>query len=385
MIIKLLGIILFLLSFSYQAQGESNFNKIEFWNSVKKGTNIFNKEIRRQDIKAAKQYGMEFIRLAPDKFISQDKDFLIGDADQYTKLNVEDLITFTKILDICYEEQMPVVVTMLSLPGSRWRQNNNFIDDLRIWQNSEFQKQAMQFWQDLLVKIKDHPALIGINILNEPHPEKLLSSPPLNNSNEAIQIQQNLFTFYNKIINKIRNIDPFIPIIIDSSDHADPSTFFSLIPHDDPYILYSFHMYTPYSYTNLKQNNGRFTYPDKILNTDWDKSSLYQYLQPVLAFQKKYNIPATRILVGEFGAHRFSKGIENYFQDLISIFKEQNWHFAFYAFREDTWDGMDYELGNKKLPYKYWQDIEKGFGPYQTLDNVRTPKNSIFRILGFAR
>jgi endoglucanase len=58
-----------------------------------------------------------------------------------------------------------------------------------------------------------------------------------------------------------------------------------------------------------------------------------------------------------------SPGIDHYFQDLISIFQKEKWHFAFYAFREDTWPGMDYELGNKKLPWRYWQAIEQGQKP----------------------
>jgi hypothetical protein len=60
-------------------------------------------------------------------------------------------------------------------------------------------------------------------------------------------------------------------------------------------------------------------------------------------------------LVGEFGGHRTSKRLECYFKDLIDIFKQNGWHFAFYAFREDTWSGMDYELGDRKLPWNYRQ------------------------------
>ncbi|MNO02626.1 hypothetical protein D3C81_2230870 [compost metagenome] len=35
-------------------------------------------------------------------------------------------------------------------------------------------------------------------------------------------------------------------------------------------------------------------------------------------------------------------------------------HWAFYSFREDSWDGMDYELGSAKVPWAYWQAIEQG-------------------------
>ncbi|WP_264377597.1 hypothetical protein [Wolbachia endosymbiont (group B) of Philonthus cognatus] len=54
---------------------------------------------------------------------------------------------------------------MLSLPGSRWKQNNNDKDDLRLWSDQAFQKQAAKFWQDLAKELKDHPAIVGYNIL----------------------------------------------------------------------------------------------------------------------------------------------------------------------------------------------------------------------------
>ena len=34
-----------------------------------------------------------------------------------------------------------------------------------------------------------------------------------------------------------------------------------------------------------------------------------------------------------------------------------------YAFREDRWDGMGYEIGNSPLPAAYWQAVEAGKTP----------------------
>lgn len=122
-------------------------------------------------------------------------------------------------------------------------------------------------------------------------------------------------------------------------------------------------MYEPYAYTNRKENNGQFAYPGKIHGIYWDKNTLRAYLKAVVTFQKVHAIPSNRILVGEFGGHRMSQGLEHYFKDLMDIFKTNGWHFAFYAFREDVWDGMDYELGIEKLPWQYWQSVEKGETP----------------------
>ncbi|WP_264375181.1 MULTISPECIES: glycoside hydrolase family 5 protein [unclassified Wolbachia] len=253
---------------------------------------------------------------------------------------------------------------MLSLPGSRWKQNNNDKDDLRLWSDQAFQKQAAKFWQDLAKELKDHPAIVGYNILNEPHPERLYN------------------TADSAIYNVEQSIDLKTPIILDSSNYGDPQAFDKLKPLNDHNVLYSFHIYEPFVYTNLKLNQGKFFYPGYICSADtnkteyWNRNTLRSYIEPVKVFQEKYNIPNYKIFVGEFGGHRCSKGLENYFRDLTSIFNEYNWHFAVYGFREDVWDGMDYELGNEKLSWKDWQAIEKG-----TMKKNYLPDNPIFKVL----
>ncbi|OJW71516.1 MAG: glycosyl hydrolase [Candidatus Amoebophilus sp. 36-38] len=345
---------------------------------MQKGANTFNQTLSQEVIQAARSYHISFIRLAPDKFLSNQRDFLIGNADHYKGLVAEDLLALKQILDMCAEENMPVVLTMLSLPGSRWKQNNHNQDDLRIWKDQSFQKQAAKFWQDLALALRNHPAIVGYNILNEPHLERLYNSTETDlykvNQEEVHQI---LFEFYHTVIRSIREVDQETPIILDSSTYADSKTFKTLKPHVEENILYSFHMYEPYEYTNYKINQGKFSYPGQINGKNWDKKELQAYMQDVAHFQKINNIPSNRILVGEFGGHRTSKGLAQYFKDLISIFKENGWHFAFYAFREDVWDGMDYELGDKKLPWSYWQALEKGEQP--TLN--RKEDYPVFKVL----
>lgn len=201
--------------------------------------------------------------------------------------------------------------------------------------------------------------MVGYNILNEPHPERIFASEELHiNTIHQEEVQEIMYNFYNRIITSIRVVDDNTPIILDSSAYADAKTFQLLKPQQDNNILYSFHMYEPYKYTNYKMNKGEFRYPGHIDGKQWNEKALKEYMSVVNIFQKTYNIAGNKILVGEFGGHRASLGLEKYFQDLIDIFIKERWHFAFYAFREDTWDGMDYELGSKKLSWNYWQAIE---------------------------
>ena len=44
-----------------------------------------------------------------------------------------------------------------------------------------------------------------------------------------------------------------------------------------------------------------------------------------------------------------------YLEDVVSTLEANRLHWAFYAFREDEWDGMDYELGSGPMPAGYWQ------------------------------
>lgn len=367
--------IIFLVCVSFSALA---VDRNTFWHTTQKGANIFNQTVSRDDIKAAKSYGIKFIRLSPDRFISKQRDFLLGDADHYRGLVPEDLTHLKKILDMCIEEKMPVVLTMLSLPGSHWKQKNANKDDLRIWTNEDFQRQAGQFWQDVATALKDHPAIVGYNILNEPHAERIYNA----NSNivsapEKTKIQKLIHGFYAKTIARIRRVDQNTPIILDCTAHADPKAFEYLQPQNLNNILYSFHIYEPYVYTNVKINKGKFVYPGVIESKTWNKKALKEYMQSVVDFQKKYHVPSESILVGEFGGNRESQGLENYFRDLISIFNANHWHYAFYAFREDIWHGMDYELGDKKLPWAYWQAKEKGETPVLS----RSEHHSIFKVI----
>jgi aryl-phospho-beta-D-glucosidase BglC (GH1 family) len=353
--------------------------KIAFWNTTKKGANIFNSQVSRGDIRSAKACGIQFIRLALDKFPSKRRDFLIGDADAYTKLDKNDLSFLKFVINMFEEEGMPVVITMLSLPGSRWKQLNNDRDDLRIWSDIKFQMQAAKFWKDLAKELREYKMVIGYNILNEPHPERLFNTKDCHvDGVNQDKVQRLLFDFNRAIVREIRKIDRRTPIIIDSSGYADPNTFKGLEPlHEDWGIIYAFHMYEPYEYTSHSHNRGQYSYPGKVAGKYWSRGELRKYMQRVYFFQKAHKVPSNRIFVGEFGGYRRQKGLPLYLADLIKIFEENEWHRAFYAWSDD-WDGMNYRLGDEKLPWEYWKAKEKGID-YQLVQKDTYPQFAVLK------
>lgn len=346
--------------------------KIDFWTTQKKGANMMNEVQTEAQFAAAAERGIQWIRLAPDKWKSHGKDFLIGDANHYTGLDQTDLASLKAALAAADRHHIKIVLTMLSLPGDRWRQLNGGKDDLRLWRDPQYWDQAAAFWRDLAAALKDEPAIVGYNVLNEPHPERIGGFEGQGTrdfvrwyrgvGNSAADLN----AFYAKVVAAIRSVDADTPIMLDAGLYAAPDAFVYLKPVEDAKTLYAFHMYEPYAFTEPK-NSGRYRYPGKVPFVShmqlWDAQRVAWYLDNVAAWQRRHDIPSNRIVGSEFGCYRENIGCAAYLRDVIAAINALRWHWAFYAFREDGWDGMDYEVGTGKLPRKYWQDLEAGKHP----------------------
>jgi len=357
--------------------------KMAYWDSPRHGANLFNEVELKERLVAARQFGLEFVRLAPNKWLngrpeSQRGDFLLGPAAAFSRLNTNDVALLLRVLDDAQSANLKVVLTMLSLPGSRWRQHNGGVQEFALWRDLGRQQQAIDCWRQLAGALKHHPAIVGYNLLNEPCPER--AAPPrftdwFAGDYEAWQAKvQNtpadLSLFYEKAVRAIREVDGDTPIILDSGFYATPWAFKVLRPIADDKTLYSFHLYEPFAFTNWK-NEGQFVYPGKIPIgesdappvEEWNRARMISFLKPVRDWQARWRIPAGRIFVGEVGVCRLNEGAARYLDDALGVFTQMGWHWAFYSFREDNWDRMDYELGAAKPNAAYWQAIEAGRMP----------------------
>ncbi|WP_423144748.1 glycoside hydrolase family 5 protein [Pseudomonas chlororaphis] len=284
----------------------------------------------------------------------------------------KDLTTLKATLDRAQAAGLKVVITPLSLPGMRWSQNNGDRFDDRLWQDKEFWAQSAAFWRDLADALKDHPAVAGYNLINEPAPEKLGGLAEHADSvkmhdwyKKQVGSARDLPALYTTIINAIREVDPLTPIMVDAGWYgaADAFTYWPA-PLADTRVLYSFHMYEPYAATsspNLKRAKP-YTYPGivpfGIGKEKWDKKRVDTYLQQPLNWAKQHAIPTNRLAAGEFGCVRKLPGCHQYLEDVLTALDAAQVHWAFYSFREDSWDGMDYELGKEKVPWPYWKAID---------------------------
>lgn len=74
----------------------------------------------------------------------------------------------------------------------------------------------------------------------------------------------------------------------------------------------------------------------------WDKEQLRVSMKEVIEFQKKHGVP---IFVGEFSVINWAKGGDRYLADMIELFEEYGWDWAYHAFRE--WDAWSIEHEGK--------------------------------------
>lgn len=348
---------------------------IAFWDKPERGGNSFNRLPPDQAyFDALQDYGASWVRLSYDKWQPAERDYLIGNADQYQGLVAKDLQQLKTTLDRAHAAGLKVVITPLSLPGMRWAQNNGDRFDDRLWQDKQFWTQSAAFWRDLAAVLKEHPAVAAYNLINEPAPEKQAGLAEHADAakmrdwyEKQVGSARDLPGFYQTLISAIREVDSLTPIMVDAGWYGAADAFsYWPAPLADSRVLYSFHMYEPYAATSAPnlQRARPYTYPGLVPFAagmqKWDPNRVRSYLQQPLDWAAQHAIPANRMVAGEFGCMRKLPGCQQYLEDVLSALEAARVHWAFYSFREDSWDGMDYELGSANVPWAYWKAAEDG-------------------------
>ena len=390
-VIKRLLIIIPLLSLLSSKSLPSN-KKIEFWNVRRKGANGDGGKEPDKWFAAAAEVGIEFVRLIPVNWQSRGRDFLLGDADNFKDIPPQDFQKLKETLDVAHRYDVKVLLTMFSLPGARNRQDNDYKFDYRLWTDRKYQQQACAFWKELAARLKNHPAIVGYNPLNEPHPARrdgFESDRDRKGFDDWLTRHKegtsDLNRFNRLIVQAIRSQDKETPVVLDGWFHSSPDGLRHLTPVDDDAVLYAFHFYEPWIFTTYRVNKGRFSYPDSMpgetaeTTSRWTKAEINRCLQPVIEWKQRYNIPPSRIIVEEFGCDRRVSGAKEYLEDIIGVFNKAQWHWAFYSFRASDWDGLDYELGTEKLGWKYWQQREKGIDHEGLIKRRDNPLWDVFK------
>jgi len=369
-------LLLCLLVIPWSARGA---DAITFWDVPRRGANSFNETPPDAAyFRALRDYGASWVRLSFSKWRSAgDGDFLFGSLDDYRALVPEDLALLRQVLDDAHAAGLRVVVVPLGLPGARWTQQNGGKFDDRLWSDRQWWRAAATAWRDLAVELRRHPAIAAYNLLNEPAPE-LRGGLAEHAAPEDMRAwyqwargsARDLPAFYEMLTREIRAVDALTPIMLDAGFYAaaDAWSYWPAAP-SDMRLLFAFHMYEPWAATsagNLKRERP-WRYPGEApfgqRTQNWDAAAVERYLRQPVDWARRHGVAMNRMVAAEFGCMRRWEDCPAYLDDVLRVLEAERVHWAFYSFRE-SWDGMDYELGSGKLPWQYWEAMEKG-EPYE--------------------
>lgn len=260
------------------------------------------------------------------------KDTDIGVYDKWLDGKIAELKT---ALAKAEELGLNIVVDMHTPPGGRYPER-----EFRMFHEEKYAKYFIEAWKKIARELKGYKAVWCYNLINEPYQTRPAKFDYLALQYEAAKA--------------IREIDPDVPISIESNMASSAETFSYLSPLPMKDIIYQFHMYHPGMYTHQSvfdrepAKKGIFIdYPVNYNGKKIGKEELSDYMANVVKFQKKYG---ARIYVGEFSAVRWAPNADLYLADVIDIFEKHGWDWSYHAFREfDGWD-IEYadEFGKKE-------------------------------------
>ncbi len=232
------------------------------------------------------------------------------------------------LLPVCRELGLHVLVDLHTPPGG-----HNEHGQWRLFQEKKVQDEFMSLWEKMARRYKAEKIVWGYDLVNEPI-EGDVADGVLDWHDLALETAK-----------RIQAIDPNHAIIVEGTPGGGPAALVDFEPLPLPNIVYSFHMYEPHEFThqNVYNDVPPVSYPGLIGGKQWDKEQLRRALQPVIDWQRDYNV---HIYVGEFSAIRWAPGAADYLRDCIDIFEENHWDWAYHAFRE--WPGWSVEhIGDK--------------------------------------
>lgn len=295
---------------------------------VYRGFNI-NPNITENDIKDIAANGANLIRLNFNRHPLMKKEPPYEfDEDAFSKLD--------RILIWSKKFGLKVVIDPHTTPGTDVSTTTKADDDL--WSNSLFHDLLVKLWDRIAQQYSNKNDIIaGYDLLNEPSAKALPFPSGPGDYNALIR----------KLISTIRMHDKSTAIIIEPPVLKQGDRFivnriegvkYLNLPQDNNLVV-SPHMYLPLSFTHqgVGSRKAGIPYAGTVDGINLNKATLAAMLQPAVEFSKKNGIP---IFIGEFSASR-TAGIDGnlYLKDLLELFSEYNWSWAYHDFRgAPMWD-----------------------------------------------
>ncbi len=254
-----------------------------------------------------------------------------ADEDQFDRV--------TAALDNVAAAGLYAVVAVRNGPGRNGMMPDVADEDVitTLYVDETAQAAYQDMLDDVVSRFKDRPEIIAWEPIVEPMLDTFLTHEKDAPYPQAAALWNE---FAPELIAAIREADPKRPILIEPVNWGGLDGFILLDRFDDDNIIYSLHTYEPFAYTH-QEIPPYAAYPGEFDNEYFDQAMLETLLAPVDAFQAQHNVP---IVVGEWGGIRWQPGLDQYIADQLSLFEARGWSWLWYAWDDEEWDELGFEL-----------------------------------------
>lgn len=277
-----------------------------------------------------KQWGANHIRwqLCWDGFPHSRADRV--SLDEYDAWLEKSLAHLDELLPVCRGCGLRVLIDLHTSPGGRDKASA-----CRLFQDKHLQEHFLELWKQMARRYRGNTTVWGYDLLNEPV------------EGTVAEGLHDWHALAEETAQAVRAIDPEHAIIVEPAKWGNPEGLKSFAPLKVSGVVYSVHMYLPHKFTHQGVGNSttNLSYPGELDGRRIDKESLRAALRPAVEYQRAHHVA---MYIGEFSAIRWAPGSSacNYLRDVIDLFEEQGWDWAYHAFRE--WDGWSVEHGSDK-------------------------------------
>lgn len=215
--------------------------------------NVFRKYITEEDIRQISLQGFNVVRLPFNHRLFDT----LAEATAYQGVGWEIL---DQTLNWCKKYGVYAILDLHGAPGG---QSPYFIADPvkpHLWKSVAAQTKTIALWKAIAQRYKNHTAVAGYDLLNEPIPGH----------------NKDLLALYQKIIAAIRQVDMQHLLVVEGAAFASRFDFFTTLPDEN--MAFSFHLYT------------------------WFGGDPVKKVQKHMAFSKNMNVP---MWCGEWGENKY--------------------------------------------------------------------------------
>lgn len=249
------------------------------------------------------------------------------------------------LVNYCRQTGIYYTIAVRSGPGAY----DTFIEshdpsiESRIWESSDTEERVLygNMLKDIVSRYSGDSLFVGIVLVVEPRPKVRVI--PTNKSDIYKTFLETIFNIhmdavYNEFIGDIRTVDQNIPVILENFAYSTPELFPSY-EVNDPYVIYSAHMYMPKEFTN-SDSDYTMVYPGTYFNLTYLGFKYYDkdfISNTVFSPVKNFGIATGKpVLIGEFGVMKPQIGSHDYIGDVLDLCIDNGWHFALWDWRRGS-------------------------------------------------